>query len=264
MNLNTLNISELKTMLQTMGIYEGKSRLKKHELILEIIKNTYIPIGKPIGDSKNQVFISCEGKCVLKLQVIYNESIFMEEVNMTEKASEKGFGPRFIDWFIYYDEVGKKIGGIVTERLRISLHDYMHENNIDELSDIMLSNILDLIIHAFQNGIDYTDIHLGNILLDENNKFYLIDFDDANLLKEIYKEYLPELIYTRFINIRPGPNNSVINIHKSYIEEFAKNYISTIMGRDVNDENINNLKTLMRKIKRQERLQLLESIKNKK
>ncbi len=103
---------------------------------------------------------------------------FINEVKMISKLQHKGI-PKCIDFFENDDAAY-----IVMEYIKgVSLHTYQYQRsiNVQEIEKWMLE-LCDIFIYLhtnFQMSILYLDLKPQNIMIDENQNIYLIDFGSA-------------------------------------------------------------------------------------
>lgn len=121
-----------------------------------------------------------------------DEEQFENEVKNHTKLAMKGISPKIYDAWI-----NDKMGFIVMDRLRITLGQYLKINK--HLPSHNLHKLFTIINNMHDNGIYHSDLHGSNIMMDEIDRFYIIDFGSSKFMETVtddkaYNDYVDLLL----------------------------------------------------------------------
>lgn len=186
----------------------------------------------PVSEDYSMVWYgrTSEGEdVILKFFPTNDLENYVREREMTQKASEIGIGPRFIDSYTC-NLNGDIVHTIVTEKLEMTLSDVLKEQIIDGKNNMItidqLIRIFYLIYTAYRNGIHYLDLWIDNIMVDREGRLYLIDMGSPSYLGSLLDkdsalqkawEAVSETMYDPSRPKRPRNKKNVLLDLKNYL-----------------------------------------------
>jgi serine/threonine protein kinase len=164
-----------------------------------------------------QVFLACkQGKCSYVMKVIKGESHkeIENEVNYQNKCAKANLCRPVEDSWLCKDKGGVIITSILKTTLKTVIKS--NRNNSDTVFALM-KNLLSLVASLHDIDIYHGDLHLNNVMLDENSKMLFIDMGNSGTLhnsKDMYKkistDYQDIAIDINVISIKDGDVCNVI------------------------------------------------------
>lgn len=110
---------------------------------------------------------------------------FLNEVKISKVVSDNGLGPKLIDWWMCEPGPKLKNGVIISEKLDVTLFRYLRNGYIPKYEKIcVVVKCLNKLKKLHTLGICHGDLtrHLGNVMLDEKQEPYFIDFGSSTAM----------------------------------------------------------------------------------
>ena len=103
----------------------------------------------------------------------------LREAEITKRAAALGVSPKFHGMRVCCSPDGNCVLVLELSALRITLADWLNKKRSAAVRNKVLRDIESALAKLHEAGITHNDVHLRNIMLDDKNRPYIIDFSEA-------------------------------------------------------------------------------------